>query len=246
MDKSLYLAMSGAKQTMLAQSVHANNLANATTTGFKSDLAQARAMPVFGDHHPSRVYALTENPATQFMPGSMQNTGRSLDIAVKGEGWIAVQKKDGSEGYSRDGALSITPSGALVNGAGIPVLGNGGPINIPPAEKVEIGIDGTISIIGLGEGPNTIAEVDRIKLVNPDENNLEKGPDGLMRTRDNSDPSPDAAVRIEPGFLEGSNVNAVESMTEILSLARKFEIQLKVMQAAESADRSSAQLLRIS
>ena len=246
MDKSLYLAMSGAKQTMLAQSVHANNLANATTTGFKSDLAQARAMPVFGDHHPSRVYALTENPATQFMSGSMNSTGRELDIAVKGDGWIAVQKGDGSEGYSRDGALTITPTGDLVNGSGIPVLGNGGPINIPPSERVEIGVDGTISIIALGEGPASIAEIDRIKLVNPDSNSLTKGADGLMVTRDGAAVVPDALVRVESGFLEGSNVNAVESMTEILSLARKFEIQLKVMQAAESADRSSAQLLRIS
>ncbi|MBL4606444.1 MAG: flagellar basal body rod protein FlgF [Pseudomonadales bacterium] len=246
MDKSLYLAMSGAKQTMLAQSVHANNLANATTTGFKADLAQARSMQVFGGHHPSRVFALSENPATQLAAGPMQSTGGELDIAVKGDGWIAVQRADGSEAYSRDGALSITADGALVNGTGLVVLGNGGPINIPPAQKLEIGIDGTISIVGLGEGPETMAEVDRIKLVNPDAGNMEKGRDGLMQTRDGTNPPPDALVRIESGFLEGSNVNPVESMTEILSLARKFELQLKVMQAAESADRSSAQLLRIS
>lgn len=245
MDKSLYLAMSGAKQTMLAQSVHSNNLANATTTGFKADLAQARSMQVFGEQHPSRVFALTENPATQFSPGSMQSTGRELDVAVKGDGWIAVQRKDGSEAYSRNGELNITADGMLVNGAGLRVLGNGGPVNIPPAEKLQIGVDGTISIVALGEGPETMAEVDRIKLVNPDAENMEKASDGLMQTRDNSLPPADALVRIESGFLEGSNVNPVESMTEILSLARKFEIQLKVMQAAESADRASAQLLRI-
>lgn len=246
MDKSLYLAMSGAKQTMLAQSVHSNNLANANTTGFKADLAQARSMQVFGEHHPSRVYALTERPSTQLYSGSMQSTGRDLDIAIKGEGWLAVQRSDGSEAYSRDGALNITANGMLVNGAGIPVLGNGGAVIIPPAEKVEIGIDGTISVVALGEGPETVAEIDRIKLVNPDPNNLEKGKDGLMQTKDGNASPPDALVRVESGFLESSNVNPVESMTEILSLARKFEIQLKVMQAAESADRASAQLLRIS
>lgn len=245
MDKSLYLAMSGAKQTMLAQGVHSNNLANATTTGFKADLAQARSMQVFGEQHPSRVFALTENPATQFSPGSMQSTGRELDVAVKGDGWIAVQRKDGSEAYSRNGELNITAAGVLVNGAGLPVMGNGGPVVIPPAERVEIGVDGTISIVALGEGPETMAEVDRIKLVNPDAGNMEKASDGLMQTRDRALPPVDALVRIESGFLEGSNVNPVESMTEILSLARKFEIQLKVMQAAESADRASAQLLRI-
>jgi flagellar basal-body rod protein FlgF len=245
MDKSLYLAMSGAKQTMLAQSVHSNNLANATTTGFKADLAQARSMQVFGGHHPSRVFALTENPTTQFAQGSMQSTGRNLDIALKGDGWIAVQRKDGSEAYSRNGELNITADGMLVNGGGLPILGNGGPVIIPPAEKVEIGVDGTISIVALGEGPATMAEVDRIKLVNPDPANMEKASDGLMQTRDDALPPVDALVRIESGFLEGSNVNPVDSMTEILSLARKFEIQLKVMQASESADRASAQLLRI-
>lgn len=246
MDKSLYLAMSGAKQTMLAQSVHANNLANATTTGFKSDLAQARSMQVFGEHFPSRVYALTESPATQFASGTLQDTDRELDIAIKGSGWIAVGNKDGQESYSRDGALSITPTGMLVNGAGHPVFGNSGPIVLPPAAKVEIGVDGTISVVALGEGPASIAEVDRIKLVNPDQKNLVKGDDGLMKTRDGTPLEPDASVRVASGFLESSNVNTVESMTEILELARKFEIQLKVMQAADSADQSSAQLLRIS
>lgn len=245
MDKSLYLAMSGAKQTMLAQAVHANNLANATTTGFKADLAQARSMPVFGEHFPSRVYALTENPATQFAAGALQETNRELDIAMKGEGWIAVGNAEGQEAYTRDGSLSITPTGMLVTSSGHPVFGNSGPIVIPPAAKVEIGVDGTVSVVALGEGPSAVAEIDRIKLVNPDVKNLEKGSDGLMKTRDGSLPEPDAALRVASGFLEASNVNAIASMTEILDLARKFEVQLKVMQAAEGADQASAQLLRI-
>ena len=245
MDKSLYLAMSGAKQTLLSQGVHANNLANASTTGFKADFAQARSMQVFGETHPSRVYALTENPATHFEPGPMQSTGRDLDVAVSGKGWIAIQTPDGGEAYTREGALKITPTGLLTTGSGHPVLGNGGPISLPPAQKVEVGVDGSISVVALGEEASAIAEIDRIKLVNPDSTLLHKLKDGLVRMKE-GEAEPDAAVRVVSGFLEESNVNPVESMTEILALARKFEIQLKVMKAAEDADKSAAQLLRIS
>ena len=244
MDKSLYLAMSGAKQTLLSQGVHANNLANASTTGFKADFAQARSMQVFGETHPSRVYALTENPGTRFDQGPMQSTGRELDVAVSGKGWIAIQTPDGGEAYTREGALKITPTGLLTTGSGHPVLGNGGPIVLPPAQKIEVGVDGSISVVALGEEPSAIAEIDRIKLVNPDSASLYKSKDGLIRMKE-GEAEPDAGVRVISGFLEESNVNPVESMTEILSLARKFEIQLKVMKAAEEADRSAAQLLRI-
>lgn len=84
MDKVLYLAMSGARENMLAQQTHANNLANANTTGFKSDLAQARAMQVFGEGHASRVYAQTERPATDLTHGTLIETGRMLDVALAG------------------------------------------------------------------------------------------------------------------------------------------------------------------
>ncbi|RZA17791.1 MAG: flagellar basal body rod protein FlgF, partial [Proteobacteria bacterium] len=164
MDKMLYVAMTGASQNALAQKAHANNLANISTTGFKRDLEQARSMPVFGDTFPSRAYALTERPATDFSGGALQETGRDLDVAVGGNGFIAVQTPDGGEAYVRTASMNVDALGVLRAGNGLPVMGNGGPIAVPPDEKIEIGMDGTISIRGLGQAPNVMAQVDRIKL----------------------------------------------------------------------------------
>ena len=155
MDRSLYIAMSGAKQTLLAQTTNANNLANAQTTGFKSDLEQFRSQPVYGAGYPTRVYAMTENPGTDLSHGAMQTTGRDLDVAIDGDGFIAVQGTDGKEAYSRAGDLRVTPDGLLQTGSGLQVLGQGGPISIPPADKLTIGGDGTISIIPMGAGNAT-------------------------------------------------------------------------------------------
>lgn len=246
MDKSLYVAMSGASQNMTGMAIHANNLANATTTGFRADYAQARAMPVFGETYPSRVYAMTERPATRMEAGTMQETGRDLDVAVTGEGWIAVQKPDGTEAYTRAGDLSVDINGVLRNGSGLPVMGNGAPISLPPSQGINIGIDGTISIRPLGATAQAVAEVDRIKLVNPERSNLYKGEDGLMYTRDGAVLEADATVRVESGFLEGSNVNAVETLTEIISLSRQFEMQMKLIQNTEQNAEASARLLQIS
>ncbi len=245
MDKALYIAMSGAKQNMLSQAAHANNLANINTTGFKEDFAQARSMPVYGDGLPTRAYALSERPGTNFQQGPLIQTGNSLDVALKGEGWIAVQTADGSEAYTRAGNLSIDVNGQLRTGAGLPVLGNGGPLVIPPAATVEVGADGTISVIPLGgEG---LAQIDRIRLVNPDSNEIEKREDGLIHLKDGiAEPDFDANVRVEQGFLEGSNVNAVSSLTDILSLSRQYELQVKLMGQADQNSESAARLLQFS
>jgi flagellar basal-body rod protein FlgF len=160
----LYVAMSGASQNTLAMQAHANNLANISTTGFRRDFEQARAMPVFGDSFPARVFAMSERPATDFTAGSLQETGRDLDVAAKGNAWIAVQAPDGGEAYVRTGSLEIDAFGQLRTGDGLPVMGNGGPIAVPPEEKVEIGEDGTITIRGQGNNPNALASVDRIRL----------------------------------------------------------------------------------
>ena len=247
MDKALYISMSGAKQSMLAQRAHSNNLANVNTTGFKNDFAQARSMPVYGEHHPTRAYAMTERPGTNFQQGPLNETGRELDIAIKGEGWIAVQAPDGSEAYTRAGDLQTDSNGILRTGSGLAVLGNGGPIAVPPSAKMEVGADGTISVIPLGQPADAIAEVDRIKLVNPDSDTIEKGLDGLVRVKGDNPPAAiDGNVRLEPGFLEGSNVNAVESLTEILSLARQYELHVKVMSTADQNSEAAARLLQIS
>ncbi len=168
MDRALYTSMTGAKHNTLAQTVHANNLANVSTDGFRRDYVEARSMGIwYGDGLPTRAHALTERPATDFAIGSLRETGRDLDVAVRGQGWIAVQAPDGSEAYTRAGNLQITPFGQLLTGNGLPVLGNGGPIAIPDSAKVEIGGDGTITVRGLGQGPEALADIDRIRLVNP-------------------------------------------------------------------------------
>ncbi|MDG9924764.1 MULTISPECIES: flagellar basal body rod protein FlgF [unclassified Pseudomonas] len=247
MDKMLYISMTGASQNTLAQRAHANNLANISTSGFQRDYEQARSMPVFGDHYPARVYAMTERPATDFTPGSLQETGRDMDVAVDGQGWIAVQAADGSEAYVRTASLQIDAFGQLRTGNGLPVLGNGGPIAVPPEQKVEIGQDGTISIRALGEAPNVMAEVDRIRLVNPDPKTMEKGADGLVRVEGATEPiAADANVRVTSGFLESSNVNAVEEMTAILSLSRQFELHVKMMRTAEDDAAAMARVMQLS
>ena len=248
MDKAIYLAMTGGKHIMRAQTVHANNMANANTNGFKSDFAQARAMQVFyGDGLPSRVYALSENPATNFDYGSMLETGNDLDLAIDGEGWIAVQGRDGSESYTRSGSLRVDANGMLVTAQGDLVLGDGGPIALPPYEKIEIGDDGTISLQASGQAPNTLAEVGRIRLVKPAPGQLSKGGDGRMQLAAGSPPLPaDATVRVQKGFLESSNVNVVEEFTEIISLARQFDMNLKLMRSVEDNSASATKLLQMS
>ncbi len=245
MDKSLYIAMTGASQNTRATAIHANNLANVSTTGFRADYAQARAMPVFGETHPSRVYAMTERPGTNFHAGSLLETGRDLDISVSNEGWIAVQAPDGSEAYTRSGDLAVDTAGILRTGSGLPVIGNAGPVALPPFESIEIGIDGTISIRELGAGPESVAVVDRIKLVNPDKANIRKGEDGLMRTRDGAPALAEADVRVATGFLESSNVNAIHDLTEIISLSRQFEMQIKLMGNVKENSEVTARLLQL-
>ncbi|MCW2267479.1 Flagellar basal-body rod protein FlgF [compost metagenome] len=245
MDKMLYVAMTGASQNALAQKAHANNLANISTSGFQRDLEQARSMPVFGDSFPARAYAMTERPATDFTPGSLLETGRDLDVAVGGDGWIAVQAPDGSEAYVRTASMNIDALGVLRAGNGMPVMGNGGPIAVPPEQKIEVGEDGTISIRALGEGPQVMAEVDRIKMVNPDLKTMTKGLDGLIHTTTGQPAAADANVKLVSGFLENSNVNAVEEMTSVLALSRQFELHIKMMTAAKEGDEAMARVLQI-
>ncbi len=246
MDKGLYIAMTAGKNVMRAQAVHANNLANANTTGFQADFEQARSMPVYyGDGHSTRAYALAENPATDFRRGALIETGRDLDVAVSGDGWIAVQAPDGSEAYTRAGSLKITPFGQIVTGNGLPVLGNGGPIAIPPADKIQMGADGTITIQPQGQAATVLQVVDRIKLVKPEYSELKKGEDGLIRTRDGQAQAPDASVMLQAGFLESSNVNPVEELTKIMALSRQYEMSVKMMKAMEENSNAAAQIIRI-
>lgn len=245
MDRMLYVAMTGAKQTLVAQAANAHNLANVSTSGFRADLAAFRAMPVFGPGQATRVYAMAERPGIDFSAGVVSNTGRELDVAVHGEGWIAVQGRDGREAYTRAGDLRVTPNGQLTTGAGLPVLGNGGPIAIPQYEKLDIGADGTISIRATGQAAAALATVDRIKLVNLPVEELRKGEDGLMRLRDGREADADVRVQLISGSLEGSNVNAVDALVNMLTLQRQFEMQVKMMRTTEETDAAAAQVMRL-
>jgi len=247
MDRMLYLAMSGASHSMKAQAVNANNLANVNTTSFRADLAAFQSVPVDGAGHASRVYSVARENGVNLTAGSIVTTGRELDVAINGNGWFAIQGNDGNEGFTRAGNFRITSSGQLETDRGQPVLGNSGlPVIIPPSEKIEIAPDGTVSARPVGQTVSTLVVIDRIKMVNPDPATMQKGNDGVMRLNDNSISVADASVTLSSGMLEGSNVNAIDSMVSMISLARQFEMGVKMMKSAEENDKASAQLLRIS
>lgn len=246
MDRMLYVAMTGASQTMQAQAVNSHNLANASTPGFREDLLGFTNVEIEGPGFPTRVYGVLGPESFNQSPGPQLVTGNELDVAIDGEGWIAVQSATGSEAYTRAGNLRITPNGTLVTGAGLPVLGDSGaPIAIPQSEKIEIGIDGTISIRPIGQSPAALAVVDRIKLVRPEADGLVKGADGLVYTKNAQPALSDASVRLATGALEGSNVSSIDAMVNMITLSRQFEMQINLMRTAEENDEASAQLMQI-
>ena len=244
MDRSLYVAMSGAKQNMLAQAINANNLANISTTGFRADFAAARSMPLYGgDGHPTRVYSMTEKPGIDFKPGSMNTTGRDMDVAVAGEGFIAVQASDGSEAYTRAGDLMTDSAGVLRTGAGYAVIADGGQITIPQAKKVDIGKDGVISV--MSAGATTSTTIGTIKLVNPDIKELKRNEEGLFVLKNGEEAVEDDTVTLVSGTIETSNVNAAAALVNMIELARQFEMQIKMLKTAEDNNAKSAQIMQI-
>ena len=248
MDRALFLAMSGAKQDMQALQLRANNLANVSTTGFRADLEQARAMQAYGEGLPTRVFNMTERPGYSFAQGPTITTGRDLDVAIKGDGWFSVLDPAGQEGYSRVGNLNVDETGLLQNGHGELILSQrGAPIFIPlPVSKIEIGSDGTVSVLPQGAPPEAMEEVDRIKLVRPKNDELYKDKSGLFKSIDPGAVfDEDASVTLLTGALEGSNVNAISEMTGLIELQRHFEMQVKLMKTAEEMDKSSESLLRM-
>ncbi|HEY6133096.1 MAG TPA: flagellar basal-body rod protein FlgF [Rubrivivax sp.] len=238
MDRLIYLSMSAAKATMQRQEVLAHNLANVSTAGFRAELAAFRAVPVRGDGASTRVYTLESTVGYNPQPGPVQATGRNLDVAMAGNGWLAVQALDGTEAYTRAGAIEINAEGVLVNTAGLPVLGDGGPINVPPNAAIDIAGDGTVSAKLDNGKPQPVG---RLKLVTP-EAPLERGTDGLFRAAEGS-LAADPAARLQSGALEGSNVSAIETMVAMISAARQFEHQMKMLQNAEQKEQAASKLL---
>jgi flagellar basal-body rod protein FlgF len=244
MDRMLYVAMSGAKETLKAQAANNHNLANASTTGFKADMAAFQAREVTGSGYASRVYATNSTTGIDASTGSMQSTGRDLDVAVQGSGFIAVQGRDGRESYTRAGDLRVDPQGALRTATGLQVMGDGGPVSVPPNTSLLVGVDGTLSIVPQGSGPETRAVVGRIKLVDPPADQVVRTGDGLFRLKSGADAESTATVRLSSGQLESSNVNVADAMVNMIELARRFDLQVKAMRTAEDNGAMSAQLLK--
>lgn len=251
MDHLIYTAMSGASQTLGRQAAVAHNLANATSTGYRAEEHRLRAVQVIaGTGNPSlapplptRAFVVDVSSHTDFTPGPVQMTARPLDVAVQGQGWLALTLPDGSEAYTRNGSLELNVNGVLQTRNGIPVQGDGGAITVPPDVKITIANDGTVSVIPESGAQNTVNAVGRIKLVNPPEADLVRGGDGLFRMRGGAPAETDSKVALAGGYLEGSNVNPVEQMVNMISLARQFEMQMKVLTSAEADDRSATQIL---
>jgi flagellar basal-body rod protein FlgF len=241
MDHRIYLSMSGAKATMQRQEVLANNLANASTVGFRAEMQAFRSVPVQGDGASTRAYALETTTGYNPEPGVVSTTGRNLDVAMRGNAWLAVQGLDGTEAYTRAGHMEVSTDGTLVTSGGLPVLGDGGPIVVPGNADVQIASDGTITAkVGNGR-PQPVG---RLKLVTP-ETPLKRGDDGQFRAP-GGDLTADPTARVQDGALEGSNVSAIETMVSMISAARQFEAQMKSLQTTEKDEQQAQQLLSIS
>jgi flagellar basal-body rod protein FlgF len=239
MDRMIYLSMAGAKMNMQRQDVLSNNLANVSTTGFRAELQAIRAVPVRGDGATTRVYSLETTVGYDDAAGPVTVTGRPLDVAMQGRAWMTVQALDGTEAYTRAGTMEVLPDGTLVTPGGLPVMGDGGPITVPPETEVTIAPDGTVSA---KQANGLITQAGRLKMVVPEEK-LKRGDDGLFRTA-NGDPLPLSDVaRLQSGALEGSNVSPIETMVSMIAAARQFEAQMKMMQTAEQDEKAAAQLL---
>jgi len=245
MDRMIYTAMSGAKHILEQQATTAHNLANATSTGFKSQVDSFRAVPVIGDGLQTRAFVVDATVGADFNPGPIQATNRDLDVAVQGKGWFVAQRADGSEGMTRNGSFKVSENGILQTSTGLNVMGDGGPITIPPDTAISIAKDGTVSAVSNNTSPGPSNVLGRLKLVNPPETNLIRAEDGLFTTRDKSALEPDANVNVVGGSLEGSNVNVVDAMVTMISLAREFEMQMKLMQSAENNANKASQLLSL-
>ncbi len=245
MDRLIYTAMTGAKHILEQQANTSHNLANAATTGFRAQLDSFRAVPVIGEGLPTRAFVVDATVGSDFTPGPIQNTGRELDVAVQGKGWIALQLEDGTEAYTRNGSFKISENGVLQTQSGINVMGDAGPIAIPPDVTVTVGKDGTVSAITTVGKPGAATPLGRIKLVNPPEDTIARGDDGLFRIKGGGEADADANVVVIGGSLEGSNVNVVDAMVDMISLARQFEMHMNLLKNAESNEQKASQLMSL-
>jgi flagellar basal-body rod protein FlgF len=238
--------MTGAKQLMQAQALVSHNLANVSTTGFRADLARFEARPVEGPGYASRVNTVATGLGFNRSQGSLVQTGEVLDVAIDGEGWLAVQARDGSEAYARSGSLKVNSLGLLETERGELVLGDNGPVAVPPYTQIALAADGTISIVPQGQGPETMAQIGRLKLVNPEVARLTKRPDGLITVAPGPEVEPDANVKVASGFIETSNVNVAATLVDMIEFQRQFDVAVRMMQTADQNASRAADLASIS
>ena len=245
MDQLAYISARGMREIMLQQAVNSHNLANASTPGFRASLTQVEANYVIGEGFDTRAVSSVSKIDVDLTPGPIKATGHDLDVAITGEGWIAILGPNGGEALTRRGDLRVDEAGQLINGAGQQVMGDAGPITLPPYQSLSIGGDGTVSIVPVGEQPNAVAVLDRVKLVNPPVESLEKSEEGLIVSNGGLESDPDANVSLVTGSLEGSNVSTVSAMVEMIELARQFESEVNMLETAEEVDSDSIRLMRV-
>ncbi|MBN3264102.1 flagellar basal body rod protein FlgF [Pectobacterium brasiliense] len=248
MDHAIYTAMGGASQSLEKQAITANNLANASTPGFRAQLSALRAVPVNGLTLPTRTLVIASTPGADMTEGVMNYTGRAMDVALPKESWLAVQTANGGEAYTRNGNMEINADGQLTI-QGRVVMGDGGPIDVPPQAQISISADGTISALNAGDPPNTIAQLGRLKLVKATGQEVERSDDGLFRLTQQAQQQRgnvlqnDPTVRIMPGVIEGSNVNTVDTMVDMIANARRFEMQMKIISSVDDNAQRANQIL---
>jgi flagellar basal-body rod protein FlgF len=241
-DRLIYTAMSGANAAASRQAVLANNLANVSTNGFRAEMATYRAVPLRGEGATTRVFALESTAGYLDRAGPAMRTDRSLDAMTTGNAWFAAQGLDGTEGYTRNGHFEVSTDGTLVTGNGLSALSSdGSPISVPAGAELSIGQDGSV---GAKVGKQPISTIGRLKMVTPTADDpIKRSADGLFRSASGDPLNSDTAARLQVGVLEGSNVNAIEAMVGMIQTARQFEAQMRLLQTAESNDRSAGQLL---
>jgi len=245
MDRLIYTALSGMRGSMSRQTVTANNLANANTVGFRAEMDSARSLWVRGAGLETRAPVSEEVTGADMSAGSITQTGRELDVAMTGDALLAVQATDGSEAYTRRGDLQVAASGVLTTGDGRPVLGEAGPVTIPPADSVRIAEDGAVWIVPQGGDPNQPQQIERLKLVSPQGSRVAKAMDGLFRQMDGGTLPADPQARVVPGSLEGSNVNTSQTLIDMIEASRGWDMQLQLVTSAREMDTSAADLMRM-
>ena len=246
MDRLVYTAASGLKAHMASQAAIANNIANVNTTGFRADRVVFDRLSVTGPGFEARVPASEQVIDADRKSGAMMQTGRDLDVAVTGDAWIAVQAPDGTEAYTRRGDLSVNASGTLQTGDGHPVMGaSGGPVTLPPYQKVSIGGDGSISIVPQGSTDGAAQVIDTIKLVSTKGTQTAKGLDNLLYVKGGGTLPQDMDAQVTSGALEGSNVDMTQALVDMIENQRAYEVQANLLKEAKTMDESSASIMRM-